>query len=95
MSDPKLVKVHAGPSGSPVCEHGYGISMARPGEHPDGKPCGEPGARPDVLLTFVDAQGREWIAAAYVGELESDGQRMPIHDTDAAWKLRSFTVVQS
>lgn len=57
----------------------------------------EESARPDVVLTFVDAHGREWLAAAYLGELESDGQTLSIHNPlvkSVGFAVRRFVVVE-
>lgn len=35
------IEERAAPAGSPTCSHGYGVSLARPGEHPDGRPCAD------------------------------------------------------
>lgn len=56
--------------------------------------------QPDVLLKFVDEDGRQWTAAAYVGELHRyDGiamaERMTIHDERSkGMRLTGLTVVQ-
>jgi hypothetical protein len=61
-------------------------------------------AIPDVVLTFRDGAGREWLAAGYLGELERH-ERLPhashvvetrsVHSfMDENIKLTGFTVIE-
>lgn len=53
--------------------------------------------RPDVVLAFVDGDGRRWLAGAWVGELQPqdhDGGPLRVEDLkDRALALNGFTIV--
>jgi hypothetical protein len=54
---------------------------------------------PDVVLKFRDAEGREWLAAGYLGELERYENKLPVEYRsvhsflDEGINLVDFTVI--
>lgn len=55
-------------------------------------------AEANVILSFVDENGARWIAAAFLGELQVDGEhtkRMPVDEMiDHVMVLVDFKVVR-